>query len=136
MILVVTGSRDANEILATEVIREQFADLPYDVDEVWHGDCPTGADFAADQYVRNTFDEEMRPKVVKFPADWKALGKAAGPRRNARMMEAADADSRMVRVLAIFAIGAGNVGTMGCVGLAVRHCLPVDIRHVAKRSGR
>lgn len=47
-----------------------------------HGACPTGADHLADEYaVVNWLD------LKRFPADWTAHGKAAGPIRNQRMLD-------------------------------------------------
>jgi hypothetical protein len=47
---------------------------------VVHGGCPTGADAIVDRWCRRRFYEP-----VVYPADWAALGKAAGPVRNTNM---------------------------------------------------
>jgi hypothetical protein len=52
-----------------------------------HGDCSTGADAMAREWV------EVASRIVlvdelRFPAAWEARGKAAGPERNRRMVEA------------------------------------------------
>lgn len=50
---------------------------------VVHGDCPMGADRAASEWVRDS-----RCGVEeKHPADWKGLGRKAGPLRNAEMVK-------------------------------------------------
>lgn len=46
-----------------------------------HGDCETGAD----RFAQN-FCNENGIKSERHPADWKRLGKAAGPRRNTEMV--------------------------------------------------
>lgn len=50
---------------------------------VVHGDCPTGADHMAQQWV------DLQPGLVaeRHPADWGAHGKAAGPIRNQQMVD-------------------------------------------------
>ena len=128
MILIVTGSREASESEALDAIRS-FAESRWP-DEVWHGGCSTGADFAAGEWRRSISDTP--PRV--FVAEWDAHGPAAGPIRNQAMIaagyEAAKAED--VYVLAIFARGAGNRGTKDCVKRAIEAGLPVDIRHVRK----
>jgi hypothetical protein len=50
-----------------------------------HGDCPDGADAAADRWaVRREADGVH---VERHPADWNRNGKAAGPLRNAEMVK-------------------------------------------------
>lgn len=50
-----------------------------------HGDCPTGADHFADLWGRRHADQGV--VVERHPADWKMLGKAAGPIRNEAMVQ-------------------------------------------------
>lgn len=79
MKILVTGSRDwPNE--RGDVIADALAKFPKGTILV-HGACPTGADFIADIYGK-TRQFEVRP----YPADWESEGKAAGPKRNARMI--------------------------------------------------
>ena len=47
-----------------------------------HGDCPTGADKIA-----NDIGEALGFKIKRYAADWKQFHKAAGPIRNAEMIE-------------------------------------------------
>jgi hypothetical protein len=48
-----------------------------------HGDCPTGADAMAKAWCRT------QPDVLEeaHPADWERYGKAAGPKRNQKMVD-------------------------------------------------
>lgn len=79
--VLVTGSRDWTD---TTAVRDGLA-------AVWGGGgrvlvvggCPTGADALAEQCWR-----AWGGQVEVHPADWDAHGRAAGPRRNAEMVEA------------------------------------------------
>ncbi len=53
--------------------------------EVFSGACPTGADRFGEDWAA-----ERGIVARRFPADWKRLGKAAGPQRNKRMIDLAD----------------------------------------------
>ena len=54
--------------------------------------CCRGADALGERYAR-----EHGIPVVRFPADWQAYGKAAGPIRNRKMVEyAAECDGMLV----------------------------------------
>lgn len=48
--------------------------------------CAEGADTLGEKYAA-----EMGLEVRRFPADWKAHGRAAGPKRNVEMARSADA---------------------------------------------
>jgi hypothetical protein len=52
-----------------------------------HGDCSTGADAMAHQWVEAA-SRLVQVQEQRFPAAWEARGKAAGPERNRRMVEA------------------------------------------------
>lgn len=75
-------------------------------DELVHGACPTGADFFADMWARN----RGHKKVKTYPADWDAHGRAAGPIRNAFMLD----DAKPNFVIAF----PGGPGTANMVALA------------------
>jgi len=47
-----------------------------------HGDCPSGVDAAIQEAC-----EEVGVPTERHPADWQALGKGAGPRRNQAMVD-------------------------------------------------
>lgn len=50
---------------------------------VVHGDCPTGADYFADQWAR---DNDFGDFIEAHPALWETYGRSAGPRRNQNMV--------------------------------------------------
>jgi hypothetical protein len=98
--VIVSGGRDYND-----------AAMVYDVldfikpDILIEGGCPTGAD----QIARDWRDNNgLQPNT--YEADWKRLGRAAGPIRNEKMCsENTDA------ILIAFP---GGTGTNGCVNIA------------------
>ena len=52
------------------------------IDAIIQGDCPTGADMLARRWaIANNHHLE------RYPADWRAHGKAAGPIRNQQMID-------------------------------------------------
>lgn len=106
----ITGGRDHI------VTRDEAAALvrllnKLEADLVLVGDCPTGVD----AWVRTwcAGEEELPCKV--FKAEWELYGKGAGPRRNALMVELAQA--------VIFF--EGGKGTRNCVSEALRRRVPV-----------
>lgn len=50
-----------------------------------HGDCPTGADQVVDRWARRREGDGVT--VETLPADWRTLGKVAGPIGNKAMVE-------------------------------------------------
>ncbi len=130
MILIVTGSREADEKTAQEIIMATITSLG-GVDAIWHGKCPTGADKAADKVGVMAHGINVRP----FAADWTKFGRKAGHIRNGVMV----GEAARIRikgndflVLAIFAKGAENKGTGNCVEQAIACGFPIDIRWVPK----
>lgn len=83
--ILITGSRDWSD---KQAIVDAVMDLnnwyPIDWDEVVivHGACPTGADKIADD-----FAEAYDLQVERHPANWSLHGKAAGPKRNQKMVD-------------------------------------------------
>lgn len=76
LVIVVTGGRDyANRGRVEQEILSRNPAL------VIHGACPRGADELADIVCR-----ERGIGCQRFPADWDAHGRAAGPIRNRQMM--------------------------------------------------
>jgi hypothetical protein len=63
-------------------IRRELRNLEHLVGTVIHGACK-GADSIGARLAR----DEFGLKVIPFPADWKTLGKAAGPIRNQQMLD-------------------------------------------------
>jgi hypothetical protein len=80
MIVICTGMRDWSN---AATIENELLCLENFHGEVFHGDCPTGAD----AIVKECCDR-LGFAAVAFPVDWR-LGPSAGPRRNAQMVKAA-----------------------------------------------
>jgi hypothetical protein len=82
MKVIIAGSRDVHTYsLVTEAVRRSgFA-----IDEV-----VSGMALGVDQVGCNWAQNNDKP-IKEFPADWKSHGKAAGPIRNRKMAEYADA---------------------------------------------
>lgn len=131
MRVLVTGSRDweNRDIIyrALNEVCEEF-ELNYPPDEygntlpdparltVVHGDCPTGADAIADDWC--TGNALIEPE--RHPAQWRALGRSAGPLRNQHMVDLG-AD------LCLAFIRANSRGASGTVRLAEAAGIPVRI---------
>lgn len=80
--LLITGSRDWDDMLAiVRALRGVADQLPADTVLVT-GACPTGADAMCEQVWRG-----MSRPVERHPAQWQALGKRAGYVRNAHMVD-------------------------------------------------
>lgn len=82
-----------------------------------HGDCSTGADFYAHEWVR-VGGAFLGCTEQRYPASWEAYGKAAGPMRN-RHMVADGAD-----LVLAFPLPSGS-GTHHTIWLAERAGIPV-----------
>lgn len=82
-VLVCGGRAFADTALFNDVMREELLRMP---SMIIHG-CARGADAMASAWAVKTFVPELR-----CPADWEADGKAAGPMRNARMLEVGKPD--------------------------------------------
>jgi hypothetical protein len=76
-----------------------------------HGGC-RGVDRAIAALVRQAFP---RIAVVEYKANWDLLGKLAGPKRNAEMLEGADA---------LIAFPGGR-GTASCIRIAEQKRVPI-----------
>lgn len=83
MRILVTGSRDwSDQDVISGALRE-YRGVPGDYPTLVSGACPTGADAIAERYAANNLW-----KIETHPADWGKHGRAAGPIRNAEMVEA------------------------------------------------
>ena len=85
--LLTTGSRAWDDELTmrsafASVLRGWSKDFPFRP-VLLSGQCPTGADAMAERL----FDTVGFP-VWRYPADWEAHGRAAGPTRNQEMVDA------------------------------------------------
>jgi len=74
--VVVTGGRDFND----ETLIKRTLDL-FDIGHLVHGGC-TGVDSLAEKYCK-----ENKIPFTRMPANWLMHGIAAGPIRNAEMLE-------------------------------------------------
>lgn len=111
MIVIVTGGRNYAGTGLVEALDALNAECP-DF-ELFVG-CATGADQIARDWTERAFDAMRRfHSRSVFHADWKRLGKAAGPERNARMVNAAQRERRGRRVVCLAA--PGDIGTADCV---------------------
>lgn len=114
--ILVTGSRDwTDEDL---ILRELgLAVRAYGISTTTfvHGHCPTGADAITDRLCRY-----WGLNVEGHPADWPTYGRAAGPRRNAEMVQLG-----AVECLAF--ILDDSRGATGCVELARSAGIPVTV---------
>lgn len=79
--VLITGSRDWD---VPEFIRIALDELHDEVGPavLVSGACPTGADRIAEDHA-----EKLGWRVERHPAEWDLYGKAAGFRRNAKMVE-------------------------------------------------
>jgi len=107
--VLVTGSREfQNWAMLSEALDKVWLTAPSSGMIVIHGDA-RGADKLADHWAV----QRANTSVVRVPADWNNDGRAAGPIRNARMLELGPD-----LVLAFFQSGAKNIGTANMVKLA------------------
>lgn len=123
MRVLVCGGRDyADSAEVDGVLSSLHAESVDGISFVIHGDAP-GADALA-----GCWAEENDVPVLRFPADWAAHGRAAGPLRNAQML----AEGRPSLVVA-FPGGRGTADMVRRARAAGVHV--VDVR-AAKEGGR
>lgn len=119
--LVFTGSRDWTDTAAVE--ERIFGELAYAhlhgrTLNVHVGDCPTGLDRIVREYC-----ERVKIDYKVHHAHWDSEGRAAGPKRNIRMVTEAKPD----RVWAFILTGKPNRGTRHCANYAMRQGYPVIV---------
>lgn len=80
MRLLVCGSRDWTN---KEIIKKEILELQKNnrIEVIIHGGC-RGADLLS-----GVVAYELQIPIEEYPADWKGDGKAAGPKRNQRMLD-------------------------------------------------
>lgn len=80
MRIIVTGSRDWTD---RDLIWHELNQRATSNAVIVHGDCPTGADRMAKDWIKT------QPDIIEeaHPADWKRYGRRAGPIRNREMVE-------------------------------------------------
>ena len=123
MRLLTTGSRDwegpraeagIQQVLNAVLSLSETLNSPL---TVVHGACPTGADQCVDRWARRRDDTVA---LETHPADWRKLGKRAGPIRNQDMVDRG-AD------LCIGFLKDGSTGTRNCLALAKNAKIPTFI---------
>lgn len=83
---IIAGCRDVPKVKAYNLIKSaiSLSNWAGEITEIIHGAAP-GIDSAAHDVCSSVWP------TTPFPADWKTHGKAAGPIRNRKMAENADA---------------------------------------------
>ena len=120
MIVTMTGSRDFTDEVAVLVALRGVAKYGATV----HVGDARGLDTMVSRKC-----EQIGIPVVVFPADWEREGRAAGFRRNARMIA-----SRPDRVVAFYGPNGETKGTRHTVDLARRDGIPVVIYRETTRN--
>lgn len=111
--VIVAGGRNYSDYATVERSLDRLlANKSYSITIV--SGAATGADALGERYA-----ESRGYEIKRFPADWNALGKAAGPIRNAEMARYADA-------LVAFWDGKSR-GTASMIDLAKKHGLAVRV---------
>lgn len=112
--MLVCGSRDWQE---ADAIRTRLRGLVVEHGRflVIHGDCKTGADAFADHAALMLGLDSDR-----YPADWKAYGRKAGPIRNLAMLDAGPD-------LVVAFQRNGSRGTQHTIDEARKRGIPVEV---------
>jgi len=79
---IIAGDRNFQDY---ELMKEAIEESEFEITIVISG-CARGADTLGEQWA-----EENDVPVLKFPANWDAYGRAAGPIRNGEMAKSAEA---------------------------------------------
>lgn len=120
MIVAFSGSRNFNDEVAVLVALRGVVK--------WGATVHVGDARGLDRMVRDACERIGIPCVVHV-ADWQREGKAAGFRRNARMI-----DSQPARLIAFYGPNGETPGTRHTIGLARRAGIPVLIFHERTKS--
>ena len=114
MRVLVTGSRDWDDRFKLFHALDEL-NMTAHIDEIVEG-CARGADRLAEQWAVRT----PNVKLSHFPADWKHLGRGAGPIRNRRMIL-----TQPDLVVAFHPNISESKGTKDMVAVAVANGVPV-----------
>lgn len=115
MRVIIAGSRDIHRY---DILLEMVEECGWNITTVVSGGAK-GVDALGERYA-----EEHDIKLVVYPADWEKHGRAAGPIRNKKMAENADA---------LIAIWDGKSrGTSNMIETAAKHGLPNIWRVIPK----
>jgi len=121
MRVLVCGGRDYDDQAMLFGVLDMLAEQG-PINAIIQGDCPTGADKLARMWAISRNEHYDR-----FPADWNAHGRAAGPIRNQRMLD----EGRPTEVVSF----PGGRGTADMVRRAKAAGLPVrEIPHRHERT--
>lgn len=120
MRVIVTGSRDwPDEFLVWSTLDYVWATCGDDRLVVVHGGA-TGADSHASSWVRFQSDAVTEEPHPVTDADWKRIGKGAGPQRNQAMVD------RGADLVLAFPMGK-SFGTRGCMRMAKAAGIPITV---------
>lgn len=98
MKVIIAGPRNCYDVQALD---RAIAESGFEITEVVSG-CATGVDHLGEMWARSRWIP-----IKEFPADWKRLGRKAGPIRNRQMALYADA--------AVFLWDGQSRGTKNCI---------------------
>lgn len=117
MRILITGSRyHQNKNLIKDALLAEVVNVSDDEEiTLVSGNCPTGADFIAEEVA-----ESLGWVVERHPADWEAHGKKAGPIRNSQMVR------KGADVCLAFPLGDSR-GTRGCLKMAQKAGIPTRV---------
>lgn len=132
--IIIAGSRDFNDYEKLEEMMNKFFEHFYKYNKDEHYSCvkiisgtARGTDSLGERYA-----EEHGYEVVRFPADWDALGKRAGVIRNAEMAKYA-AEDENEGVLVVFWDGKSK-GTEHMINIAKRYDIQVYFNSIKECS--
>jgi hypothetical protein len=120
MRVLVCGSRHFNDYA---LMREVLCGM-FDTDDtvtLIHGNAK-GADQMSEQALKGWFRGGF--EIIRFPADWKTYGKAAGPIRNKQMLVEGQPD------LVIAFLAEGSRGTANMIKLATEANIPIKVINI------
>ena len=116
-VIIGTGSRAwASADIALAALQHASAGKPFILRS---GDCPTGADV-----LLKTAALRLGWRTQAFRADWRTLGRAAGPERNSRLVAA---EPKAATAVALFAAALRNAGTLDCSGKILAAGIPLSV---------
>lgn len=123
--LLVTGSRDWDDEAAVHGHLDRISSQHPDLEII------EGGARGADTHAR-AWAQKRGKKVTTYQADWKTHGRAAGPKRNQRMLD----EGKPERVLAFSRDLENSKGTKDMVRRARRAGLPVEVVDKVRKDAR
>ena len=126
--LLITGSRNANPLQATNALRAQFKSL---VEYCEQNDTTPvvihGGAHGVDSLAQRVAEEFQAITTIRVPAQWDKYGKAAGYLRNEHMVT-------KWKPHACLAITTGSPGTQHTIDLCAKHEVPTRVIEVEEQS--